>query len=211
MIQASGQASWADLVWVEMLEYMKGQHVTSSSSVNLDMKWDCSLTVGTCRQLYHCICFIALQCMDIVYHNLLWVSISYSSTIDHIHKQFIAWGSFLSVNLYHIIFLPLSTVSMTGGLLCSVGLGVLLAGSTRAVALCMPLTFLRTALADGILHRVVVMARGVWMGAIGALWGGLLWDVFLGLTALAEGMDGFTSTHCSCSRLNGVICMTNLQ
>ena len=136
------QASWDDLVWVEMLELKEGQHITSSSSVDLDMKWGCSLTVGTCMQLYHCICFITLWGMDIIYHNLLWVSISYSSTIDHIDEQLITWGSFLSVKLYYISFLPLSTVSTLGGLLSSIGLSGLLAGSTRTVALCMPVTFL---------------------------------------------------------------------
>ena len=37
MIQASGQASWADLVWVEMSKHTEGQHITSSASVDLDM------------------------------------------------------------------------------------------------------------------------------------------------------------------------------
>ena len=37
MIQASGQAIWADPVWVEMWENREGQHITSSSSVDLDM------------------------------------------------------------------------------------------------------------------------------------------------------------------------------
>ena len=36
MIQASGQASWADPVWVEMSKYMEGQHITSISGVHLD-------------------------------------------------------------------------------------------------------------------------------------------------------------------------------
>ena len=36
MIQASGQASWADLVWIKMSKYMKGQHITSSSGIDLD-------------------------------------------------------------------------------------------------------------------------------------------------------------------------------
>ena len=36
VIQASRQASWADLVWVEMSKHMDGQHVTSHSSVDLD-------------------------------------------------------------------------------------------------------------------------------------------------------------------------------
>ena len=36
MIQASGQASWADLVQIEASKDAKGQHITSSSSVDLD-------------------------------------------------------------------------------------------------------------------------------------------------------------------------------
>ena len=36
VIQASGQASWADLVWIKTSKYMKGQHVTTSSGVNFD-------------------------------------------------------------------------------------------------------------------------------------------------------------------------------
>ena len=36
MIQASGQASWADLVRIETAKDAEGQHITSSSSVNLN-------------------------------------------------------------------------------------------------------------------------------------------------------------------------------
>ena len=32
------QASWADLVWIEMSKYMEGQHITSSSGVNLEVE-----------------------------------------------------------------------------------------------------------------------------------------------------------------------------
>ena len=35
------------------------------------------------------------------------------------------------------------------------------------------------------------------MGAVGALWGALLWLVLLRFTPLVEGIDGFTGTHCS--------------
>ena len=205
------QASWADLVWVETLEYTEGQHIISSSCLNLDADWGCSLTASTYRQLCCCICFIAPWGTDIIYHNLLWVSISYSSTIDCIDEQLIAWGCFLSVNLYHVSFLPFSMAMMTEGLLSSIGLSGLLAGSTRTVPLGMPVTLFRTALADGILHKAVVIARGMWMGAVGALWSRLLWLVFPGLMALPEGMYGFTSTHHSCSGLNGIIHTTNFQ
>ena len=36
VIQASGQASWADLVWVETSKHTEGQHITSRSGVDLD-------------------------------------------------------------------------------------------------------------------------------------------------------------------------------
>ena len=36
VIQASGQDSLAYPVWVETLKHMEVQHITSSSSVNLD-------------------------------------------------------------------------------------------------------------------------------------------------------------------------------
>ena len=49
------------------------------------------------------------------------------------------------------------------------------------------------------------------MGAVGALLSRSLWLDFLGFTALTEGVYGFTGTHCSCSRLNSIIHMTDLQ
>ena len=149
--------------------------------------------------------------MDIIYHNLLWVSISYSSTINCIDKELIAWGHFPSVNLYCVSFLSLSTASMMGGLLSSIRLSELLVGSTRTAALCMPVTFFRTALADGILCREVVMARGCEGVQLGYCEADFLWLVFLGLMALAEGVYGFTSTQHNCSRLNGITHMTNLS
>ena len=36
VIQASGQASWADPFQVEMSKHMERQHITSSSSVDID-------------------------------------------------------------------------------------------------------------------------------------------------------------------------------
>ena len=74
MIQASGQASWADLVWIKTSKYMKGQHITSSSSVDLHTELGCSFSAGTCRQLYSGVCFIAPWGMDISYHySFGWV------------------------------------------------------------------------------------------------------------------------------------------
>ena len=211
MIQGSGQASWADPVWVEMFEHNEGQHVTSSSGIDLDAEWGCPLTAGTCRQFYHCVCFVALWGKDIIYHYLFWVGVSYGPTVNCINKQLITCGCFLSANLYYVGFPPLSTVSMMGGLLSSIGLSRLLACSTRAVALCMPVTFFGTAFADGVPCWAVVMARGVWIGAVRTLWGILLWLFLLRLMALAEGMDGFISLHCSPYRLNGIVCVTDLQ
>ena len=83
--------------------------------------------------------------------------------------------------------------------------------SARAVALHVPVVSFGTAIADGIPCGAVVMARGVWVGAVGALWGTLLWNALLRLMALAEGVDGLASTHHSHSRFNGVIHATDLQ
>ena len=114
--------------------------------------------VGSCTTVYASL----LQWgMDIIYHNLFWVGVCYGSTIDCIDKQLIAWGHFFSANLYYIGSLPLSTALMMEGLLSSIRLNGLLAGSTRAVAFGMPGTFLRAAFADGVPCRAVVMARGV--------------------------------------------------
>ena len=89
--------------------------------------------------------------MNIIYHYLLWVSISYSSTVNCIDDQLIAWGCFLSVKLYHISFLSFSMASMTGGLISSIRLSELVANRSRAAAFFLPVTFLGTALADGVL------------------------------------------------------------
>ena len=32
------QASWDDLVWIETSKYTEGQHITSSSSIDLDVE-----------------------------------------------------------------------------------------------------------------------------------------------------------------------------
>ena len=111
MIQASGQASWADLVWIETSKYAEGQHITSRSGINFDTKWGCQFTAGTCRQLYCGICFIAPWGIDIIYHDLFWVYVSYGSAVDHINEQFIICGCSLSV-----------ACSVSSGYSCHIGL-----------------------------------------------------------------------------------------
>ena len=85
------------------------------------------------------------------------------------------------------------------------------AHSTRSVTFCMPVASFGTAVANGIPCRTVVMTRRVLVGAVGALWGTFLWLGLLRLMVLAEGMNGLASTHHSCSRFNGVTCVTDLQ
>ena len=126
MIQASGQASWADLVWVETLKHMAGQHITSSSGVDLDTVWGCSFTADACRQFYHHVCFIAPWGTDIVYHYLFRMGVSCTYTVNCIGKQFVTQGCFLSADLYYVSSLPLLLASMTGGLHSSVGFGSML-------------------------------------------------------------------------------------
>ena len=98
-----------------------------------------------------------------------------------------------------------------GGLHSSVRFSSMFAHSARAAALHVPVASFGTAVAGGIPCRTVVMARGVWVGAVGALWGTLLWLALLRLMALAEGMDGLAGTHCSHSWFNSIIHATDLQ
>ena len=207
--QWAGQLGWFSLgrdIWTH-----GGQHITSSFDVDLDMEWGCSLTTGTCRQLYYCICLHYtvghghhLPQSLLGEYLLQFYNQLHQQTAHHMGVFPQCWP------VPHQL-LSLSMSLMTGDLLSSIWHSGLLAGRTRTVALCMPVTYFWTAFADGILCRAVVMVRVVWMGAVGALWGTLLWLVLLCLMALAEGMDGFTGTHHSCSRLYGILGMTNLQ
>ena len=97
VIQAGGQASWADLVQIEMSKYTEGQHITSSSGINLNAQWGCSLSAGTCRQLHSGVCLIALWGMDISYHYFFGVSESDCTIVDCINEQLIMLGCSLSV------------------------------------------------------------------------------------------------------------------
>ena len=111
MIQTSGQASLADLVQIETFEGMVGQHITSSSGVDLDVECSCSLSAGTCRQLYSGVCFIAPWGTDVAYHYLFRVSASYGSIVDCISEEFIICGCSLSV-----------ACRMSSGYSCHIGL-----------------------------------------------------------------------------------------
>ena len=193
-----------------MSKHMEQQHITSSSGVDLDTEWGCSFTADACRQFYHGVCFIAPWGRDIVYHYLFGMGVSCSSTVDCIGKQLITWRCFLSADLYYVGSLPLFLALVMGGLHSSIRLSGMFACSTRAVALCMPVASFGTAVVDGIPCGTVVMVRGVWVGAVGALWGMLLWIGLLRFMVSVEGMDGLASTHCNHSRFNGIICATDL-
>ena len=97
MIQASGQASWADLVQIEASKNAEGQHITSSSSVDLDAEWGSSFSAGTCKQLYGGACLVAPWGMDISYHYLFGGSVSDGTIVDCINEQFIVCGCSLHV------------------------------------------------------------------------------------------------------------------
>ena len=118
--------------------------------------------------------------------SLGWVSPSVPQLT--VSKQLITWGCFLSADLYYVGSLPLFLASVMGSLHSYIGLSCIFACSTRAAALCMPVASFGTAIRDGILCGTVVMARGVGAGAVGALWGTLLWLALLRLIVLAEGM-----------------------
>ena len=104
------QASQADLVCIKTSKHTEGQYITSSSSVNLNREWGCSLSAGTCRQLYCGVCFIAPWGTDITYHYLFGVSVSDGTIVDCINEQFILYGCSLSV-----------ACSMGSGYSCHIG------------------------------------------------------------------------------------------
>ena len=79
-----------------MSKYTEGQHITSRSGIDLDMERGCSLSAGTCRQLYSGVCFIAPWGADITYHYLFGVSVSYGTMVDCINEKFIMCGCSLS-------------------------------------------------------------------------------------------------------------------
>ena len=83
---------------------------------------------------------------------------------------------------------------------------VFLAGMTLGL----PRSYLQTTFADRLWSRTIVMSKWVLACAILELWGMLLW-LLLRLTGLLYYTDGFASTHCSSSRLNGIVCMADLQ
>ena len=118
-----GQASWADLVWVEMWKHKEGQHITSSSSVDLDIEWGCSFTADACRQFHHGACFVAPWGVDVIYHYLFRMGVSCTSTVDCISEQLITWGCFLSADLYYVTSLPLLPALMMGDLHSSIRFG----------------------------------------------------------------------------------------
>ena len=173
MIQASGQASWTDLVWVEMSKHMEGQNITSNSHVNLDMEWGCSFTADACGQFYCGVCFVAPWGTDIINHYLFRMGVSCTSTVNYMGKQFITWGCFFGADLYDVSSLSLLLVSVMGGLHSSIRFSSVFAHGTRAVVLSMPVASLGTAIVGGILCRTVVMAvteQKCWLVVLIVLW-----------------------------------------
>ena len=97
VIQASGQASWADLAWIKTLKYMERQNITPGSSINLHAECSNSLSAGTCRQLYGGVHFVAPWGMDVTYHYLFGMGVSNGTIVDCINEQFLICGCSLNV------------------------------------------------------------------------------------------------------------------
>ena len=172
------------------------------------------------RLFLYCWCLQAalpwcMLCCTLGHRHCLSLSLQ-DGCLLHFHS-WLYWQTICHMGVFPQCYLVLCQLSFPspsiddGGLHNSVGFSNVFACSARAAALCMPVASLGTAITGGILCRTVVMARGVWVGAVGVLWGTLLWLALLRLTALVEGMDGLAGTHCSCSWFNGIICMTDLQ
>ena len=200
--QWAGQLDW--FVLDAAVRTDRGVVCSSRSSVNLDMDWGSTFTAGTSRQFYDCVCFVAPLGTDVDDH-LLWVHVSYCSTVHCSNKQVFVWGSFLCFGFSSLWFSPLfATVEpglMTGHLWTS---------GVRAVAFCLPVTLFPTTFACWVSSRAVVSTGRVLMAAFRAqcIWHQWLWIVCL--AGVAYSMYCMTHTHGSCSWFHGVVCSTDL-
>ena len=126
------------------------------------MDWGSTFTAGACRQFDDCVCFIALLGTDVVNDHLLWVHVSYCSTVHCGNKQVFVWGSFLCLGFGSLCFSPLFMTSETG-----LVMGCLWTSGVRASAFHLPVTLFPTTFACWVLSRAVVSTRGCWWVQLG--------------------------------------------
>ena len=165
-----------------------------------------AFTAGTCRQFDDCVCFIALLGTDVVDDHLLWVHISYYSTVNCSNKQVFVWESFLCFGFGCLWFSPLFTIYETGLMM-----GCLWASGVTALAFCLPVTLFPTTFACQGMSRAVVSTGRVLVGAVRAQCVGCQQFGIMCLVGMAYRMYHMSCTHCSCSWLHSVVCSADLK
>ena len=97
MIQARGQASWADLVWIETSKYAEGNTLPPALVSTLTWSEVVPLLLALAGSVYSGVCFIAPCGADISNHYFFGVSVSNGAIVDCINEQLIMCGPSLSV------------------------------------------------------------------------------------------------------------------
>ena len=148
--------------------------------------------------------YASLHCWELMFINyhLLWVHVSYRSTVHCINKQVFVWGSFLCFGFGSLQFSPLFMIFEMGLMT-----GCLQTSGVTAFAFCSPVTLFPTTFACRVMDRAVVSTGRVLTGAVGA------WCVRcqqLGIMCLLGMAYSMSHTHCSHSWLHSVVCSTNL-
>ena len=72
------------------------------------------LLLALARQFDDCVCFIALLGTDVVNDHLLWLHVSYCSTVHCSNEQVFVWGAFLCFGFGSLWFSPLFMIFEMG-------------------------------------------------------------------------------------------------
>ena len=144
--------------------------------------------------------YTSLHCWetDVVNDHLLWVHVSYHSTVHCSNEQVLVWEFLLCFGFGSLWLSPLFMIFEMGWMT-----GCLWASGVAASAFCSPVTLLSTTFACQVMSRAVVSTRRVLTGAVGAWCVGSQQLGIMCLVGMAYSMYHVSCTHCSC--LEGVI------
>ena len=110
-----------------------------------------------------CVCFTALLGTDVVNDHLLWVHVSYCSTVHCSNEQVLVWGFLLCFGFGSLWLSPLFMIFEMGWTT-----GCLWTSGVAALAFHLPVTLFPTTFACRVMGRAVVSTRRVLIGAVGA-------------------------------------------
>ena len=142
------------------------------------------------RQFDDCVCFIALLGTDVVNDHLLWVHVSYCSTVHCSNKQVFVWGLFSVLALAACGSLPFSRFLKQVWWQDACGLVVL-----QLWHFAHPVTLFPTTFACWVMGRAVVSTGRVLTGAVGAQCVGCQWLGIMCLVGVAYSLGTTCPTH----------------